>query len=188
MFLIWNITLPAVWAAFAPSGRQGSMRDILSGKKRKRKQSIELTWKQRWVCAPFSWEFLTQMEAKWSELKAEARVQVCAGCFSMHGVFFFVADVQEYGVFGSEQQWGQASTNFLIFRLRIVQPFCWRFPLTFDPGAGLSWPRGIPFELQLSVKEQSWGGRRRKPRGCIWRAHGCGRLRRSLLTLTGWRH
>lgn len=55
------------------------------------------------------------MEAKWSELKAEARVQVCAGCFSMHRGFFFVADVQECGVFGIEQQRGQASTNYLIF-------------------------------------------------------------------------
>lgn len=89
-------------------------RGTFSEKIRKRKRSIELTCKQRRVCVAFSWEFLTLMEAKRSELKAEARVQVCAGCLCKHSGFRCRCAVhQESGVFRIEQRRDQASTRFL---------------------------------------------------------------------------
>lgn len=187
--LIWNITLSAVWAAIAVSGRHGSMRDILNGEKKGR-GSNPLSWHENkdGCVRPFLGSFSPRWRPSGLSWKPRPGFKCVPAVLACTEGFFFVADVQKCGVLGIEQQRGQASTNFLIFRLRTMQPFYWRFPLTFDPGVGLSWPRWIHFEFELSVKEQSWDGRRRKPRGYIWRAHGCGRLRRSLLTLTGWRH
>lgn len=54
------------------------------------------------------------MKAKWSELKAEARVQVCASCFIKHSGFCRRCAVyQSSGVFRIEQRRGQAPSHFL---------------------------------------------------------------------------